>query len=428
MTSAAAQASRVVPPGEVPRLLAGVRDGRTVSLDEHLRRHGGVPAYAGADLVAVVAASGLRGRGGAAFPTAAKLAAVRAGRRRAVVVANGAEGEPPSGKDQVLLAYVPHLVLDGAVLAARAVGAKDVVVAVGRSVLPHVTHALAERRAARADRGLSLRAVAVPDRFVAGEETALVQFLNGGPALPTFTPPRPFERGVGRAPTLVQNVETLAQIALVARFGAEWYRGAGTAEEPGTALVTLSGAVRSPGVYEVPFGRPLRELVDDAGGPAAELQAFLVGGFFGTWISARDAADARLANADLARYGASLGARAIVALPASACGVAETARVARYLANESAGQCGPCVHGLASVADGLEHLVRRDRHVDDAVMRRRLATIAGRGACSHPDGAVRLVASAYTVFRSEFERHARKHRCTGSGRAVLQIPALEGAG
>jgi NADH:ubiquinone oxidoreductase subunit F (NADH-binding) len=254
--------------------------------------------------------------------------------------------------------------------------------------------------------------VAVPDRFVAGEETALVRFLNSGPALPTFTPPRPFERGVGGAPTLVQNVETLAHIALIARFGVDWFRAAGTPDEPGTALVTLSGAIRRPGVYEIELGQTLEQLIDDAGGPAVGLQAFLLGGFYGTWLSGRDAAAARLSDGDLSRYGAALGARAIVALPATACGVAETAKVARYLADESAGQCGPCVHGLASLADGLEQLVRGERQNDHGLMRRRLATIAGRGACSHPDGAVKLVASAYDVFATEFERHLQGHRCS----------------
>jgi NADH:ubiquinone oxidoreductase subunit F (NADH-binding) len=422
--SAAEAMSRIAPPSSTQRLLDGLRaDARAVSLAEHADRYGGVPRASGDELVALLGEAGLRGRGGAAFPAALKLAAVREGRGRPIVVANGAEGEPPSGKDKVLLAYVPHLVLDGAVLAARAVGAKEVIVAAGPVVLPQVRHALAERRAAGADRGLTLRLVAVPDRFVAGEETALVAFLNGGPALPTFTPPRPFERGVRGAPTLVQNVETLANVALIARFGADWFRGAGTPDEPGTALVTLSGAIRSPGVYEVELGQTLQQLIDDAGGPAADLQAFLVGGFFGTWLSGRDAAAARLSNVDLARYGAALGARAIVALPTTACGVAETAKVARYLADESAGQCGPCVHGLASVADGLEQLVRRERHVDHGLVRRRLAAIAGRGACSHPDGAVKLVASAYDVFPTEFERHLQNHRCTGRGGSVLRIPS-----
>ena len=126
----------------------------------------------------------------------------------------------------------------------------------------------------------------VPDRFVAGEETALVQFLNGGPARPTFTPPRPFERGVGGAPTLVQNAETLAHVAQIARFGPAWFRRIGTAAEPGSILVTLSGAVARPGVYEVALGSPLRDLLAQAGGAREEIQAYLIGGYFGTWVGA----------------------------------------------------------------------------------------------------------------------------------------------
>lgn len=401
-----------------PRLLELVRsDERPASYGEHADRYGPLPSIPGTTLVAAVTAAGLTGRGGAAFPTGTKLGAVLGARRRAIVVANGAEGEPASGKDKTLLAYVPHLVLDGAVLASRALGARETILATTAAVAGRVRAALAERP--RDD----IRLVLVPDRFIAGEETALVHFLNGGAALPTFTPPRPFERGVHGAPTLVLNVETLAHMALIARYGAEWFRSIGTPGEPGSTLVTLSGAVASPGVYEIPLGIPLTELVVQAGGLTKDVGAFLVGGYFGTWISGADAQRAELSTASLAPLRAALGARAIVALPTDTCGVAETARVARYLARESAGQCGPCVHGLAAVAANLEHLVRRDRRHDDAgLLRRRLTQIAGRGACHHPDGAVALVASALRVFAEEFKRHADGRRCRGSVKNVLPIP------
>lgn len=404
-----------------PRLLDGLRaDGHPLPLAEHLERHGPLPLeLRPEELRRRVAESGLTGRGGAAFPTAAKLESVVGGRARPVVVANGIEGEPPSGKDKVLLAYTPHLVIDGALLAARAVGAKKVVVATTSVVRAPLARALAERpREAR----IAVQTSVVPDRFVAGEETALVQFLNGGPALPTFTPPRPYERGVGGDPTVVLNVETLAQLALVARFGATWFRAAGTPDEPGTALVTISGAVREPGVYEVELGSPFGALLEEAGADG-RAQAYLVGGFFGTWVKAADAHGAALSNASLAGLGASLGARAIVALPAEACGIVETARIARYLAEQSAGQCGPCLHGLAAVASSLEALVRRTRQTPDAgLLRRRLAQVARRGACRHPDGAVALVASGLRVFSDELDRHRQGRRCTGHGRAVLEIP------
>jgi NADH:ubiquinone oxidoreductase subunit F (NADH-binding) len=391
----------------VPRLLAGVRgDRRPASLAEHRRLHGPLEVDT-RTIVDVVARAGLRGRGGAGFPTALKLAAVREAGGRAIVVANGAEGEPVAAKDETLLAYVPHLVLDGAVVAARAVRAREAYVAVTEPLLGVVQHAIAERDDGR----IRLQAVAVPNTFVAGEETALVNYLNGGPALPTFTPPRPFERGVRGLPTLVQNVETLANLALIARHGPAWFRTAGTAEQPGTMLVTVSGAVRRPGVSEVPVGYPLALLLADAGGVRGSALAFLIGGYFGTWVSAASLDDIVLADADLERHGAGLGARAIVVLPDGACGVRETARIARYLATESAGQCGPCVHGLEAVASDLEQLVLRHRPVDRGRLERRLDVIAGRGACRHPDGAVRLVASGLRVFAADVERHLGGRRC-----------------
>jgi NADH:ubiquinone oxidoreductase subunit F (NADH-binding) len=404
-----------------PRLLGGLRrDGRPLTLTEHADRHGPLPLeLRPSELRDRIAESGLTGRGGAGFPTAVKLESVVDGRARPVVVANGAEGEPASGKDKALLAYAPHLVLDGALVAARAAGAKKVIVATTDIVHAAVARALAERPR---EAGIVMHAHVVPDRFVTGEETALIQFLNGGPALPTLTPPRPYERGVGDAPTAVLNVETLAHLALIARYGAPWFRLAGTFDEPGSALVTVSGAVREPGVYEVELGSPFAQLLADAGADA-ETQAYLVGGYFGTWVNGPDVREAVVSNADLARFGASLGARAIVALPGDACGIVETARVARYLAQESAGQCGPCVHGLAAIADSLEQLVHRDLQAPDTrLLRRRLAQVAGRGACRHPDGAVALVASALHVFGGELERHLHGKRCAGNGRPVLPIP------
>ncbi len=414
-------------PTALPRLLAGVRsDGRPTSLSEHLSRHGPLPARRdrGPDfgVISLVEASGLRGRGGASFPTASKLRAVASAGRRAVVIVNGVEGEPISSKDNAILARDPHLVLDGAAVAAAAVGARDVFIAIksdAGDARSAVGQAIAER--AGADR-VSFQMVAVANRFVAGEETALVNIVNGGAPKPTFTPPRPFERGVRGAPTLVQNAETLAHLALIARYGPDWFRALGTREEPGTALVTLNGVVRRPGVYEVPLGLPLRDLVEWAGGLRSPVSAYLIGGYFGTWVSAADAESSFLIDADLRRHGASLGARAIFALPATTCGIVETARLARYLADESARQCGPCERGLDSVATALERLARANAKEADTRLPRWLDQIAGRGACRHPDGAVRLVRSALTVFADECSVHMRGS-CTGKGGALLPTGA-----
>ncbi len=406
------------PPHGLPRLLAGASAGGPISLEEHLARHGVADSRT---LVELADASGLRGRGGAGFPTGEKLRAVRAQGGRAVVVANGSEGEPGSAKDKALLRTAPHLVVDGAVLAAGAVGAQEAIVVVGagaRRELEIVSAALAERRARRLD-CVRVRLATVPSGFVSGEETAVVAWLNGKPPKPTLTPPRPFERGVDGRPTLVQNVETLAHLALVARYGPDWFRTLGTKAEPGSILVTLGGAVRRPGVYEIARGTPLSDVVAGAGGKTADVAAYLVGGYFGTWANAAEVERVRLLEADLAPLGAALGAGAIVAFPGSSCGVLETARIVRYLAESSAGQCGPCVHGLAAVASALDRIARGGGE-DDARLRRWLEQIRGRGACRHPDGASRFTASALTVFARELDNHIRG-RCTADGRSVLPV-------
>jgi NADH:ubiquinone oxidoreductase subunit F (NADH-binding) len=390
-----------------------------------VQRYGAVhDAANGSELIALVEASGLGGRGGASFPTWTKLRAVASQRRRPVVVVNGVEAEPASGKDRALLRSVPHLVLDGAVLAAGAVGAHEVIVGIGDGRTMErdaLLAAIKTRTRNRADGRVSLRLVVVPDGFVSGEETALIQFLNGGPAKPTVTPPRPFERGIDGSPTLVQNVETLAHLALIARFGPAWFRELGTATEPGTTLVTISGAVVRPGIHEVARGARLRELLAEAGGARENISAYLIGGYFGTFFTDAAADDLLLHDEDLARRGGGLGSGVVVALPASTCAVAEVTRVARYLADESAGQCGPCVHGLRAIANALEQVVVGN--VDERQrLTRWVAEIRGRGACRHPDGATRLIASALEVFARDVEQHLRYGRCAVTDRNVLPTP------
>lgn len=401
----------VTAPVGVARLLAGVReDNRPVLLDEHLRLYGPLE-HPGAELVSILEASRLHGRGGGAFPTGRKLAAVAAQRGRPVVVVNAAEGEPASGKDRALLRLVPHLVLDGAAAAAAAIGAREIVVGLARgrsSERDALVAALKERR----DK-VRWSVSAVPDGFVVGEETALLSALAGKAPKPTVKPPYPFERGLRGAPTLVQNAETLAHVALIARFGAQWFRSLGIEAEPGTALVSLSGAVNRPGVHEIELGTRVSELIEQAGGATEPLSAFLVGGYFGGWT--RDSAHPLTAAGGL-------GAGVVIAFPAAACGVRESARVTRYLANESAGQCGPCVHGLDALASGLEQVAAPGRTPDRRIQLARWAQqVTARGACRHPDGAARFVASALGVFEEELSLHLHKGRCTGRDRDVLPV-------
>jgi NADH:ubiquinone oxidoreductase subunit F (NADH-binding) len=402
-------------PGRLPRLLAGGGEGGPLSLDAHVSRHGPLPDrhhWTAAAVLDEVERAGLRGHGGAAFPTGRKLRAVAARRGPRYVVVNVTEGEPASHKDRVLIRDNPHLVLDGAALAARAVEAEEAFVAISEAAddaAASVALALAQRRGRVAgDPRFAL--VRTPDRYIAGQETALVNFLERGEAIPVFGA-RPYERGLRQRPTLVQNAETLAHLALIIRFGAAWFRGVGTREDPGSALVTLSGAIDAPGVYEIAHGTPLHELLASAR-PAEPIDAALVGGYFGTWLPRRVFRSVALAPSALREHRASLGAGVIVALGRSSCGVAETARIAGWFASESAGQCGPCVHGLAAVGQAVRRMAAGAATREDLRDLYRWAReIPGRGACQHPDGAVRFLMSALRVFEAEFAEHAAHGPC-----------------
>jgi len=382
------------------RLLAGPNDGR---LDTHLRRHGRPPVLDAGRLVELLRAAGLTGRGGAGFPTWRKLEAVLRAPGTPVVVANGSEGEPASGKDRALLAYQPHLVLDGLQLVAAALGARTAHLYVAAVSADGVRAALAARRGAGLD-PVAVTVTVAPEAFVAGEESTVVAAVSGRPAVPADKRLRITESGVGGAPTLVQNVETLAHLALIARHGPAWFRAAGTHDEPGTFLATVGGAVAAPGVIEAGYGVRLGDLVDAAGGPTSPLQAVLLGGYHGGWVPARP--ELEVSRAALAPFGASPGAGIVLALPAHACGLAETARIAGYLAGEVAGQCGPCVNGLPRLAGTLGDLAHhRARAGLPAEVRRLAALVTGRGACRHPDGTARMIISAMSAFDADVAAH-----------------------
>ena len=415
-----------VGPAALPRLLAGLEpDGVTMTLADHERIHGPIPRLSPEELIGAVARSGLRGRGGADFPTARKLQSVAERRRGAVLIVNGSETEPASAKDRLLLSRLPHLVLDGAALAAGAIGAREVIVKVSESASGTV-RTLESAIGVRSDGKLRIEVVRGPEGYVSGEERAVIQYLNGGAPAPTFAPPLPFERGLRGRPTLVQNPETLAQIALVARYGDRWYRELGTDADPGSALVTISGAVAAPGVYELAFGTPMIDLLAAAGGSTEPLRALLVGGYFGTWVDSANAFRLRLAREDLRSVGCSLGSGVLIALGQSSCGLHESARVIDYLADQSAGQCGPCIFGLRAIADSVGAIADGAGGVSERErLLRWAAEIRGRGACHHPDGAARFVESALSVFSREIEAH-RGTRCTARA-AGLPVATRAGA-
>lgn len=405
-----------------PVLLSGppLSDGAERSAS-HVARLGRLP-QGGAALIEALERSDLRGRGGASFPVGTKWRAVASrSRGDAAVLVNGAEGEPLSHKDRLLMERRPHLVLDGAHLAAQSTGARDVVAYIGED--HH--RAAAAMRAALSERPDAERRITrivddAPARYVSGEECAAVNFVNDGIALPTSIPPRPFERGIGGRPTLVQNVETLAHLAMIARYGAAWFRGVGTPGEPGSMLCTVRDPDGRMRIVEAAIGTPLRHLVWLGDG----VQAVLVGGYHSGWLSVAQARQLTLSNADLRPAGVIAGPGILVALPTAYCGLAETAAVARYLALESAGQCGPCFNGLPAIAAASAAVARpRPAERELANLRRWAGLVAGRGACHHPDGTVRFIASALVAFGAEIAEHGRG-RCTGTQAGqFLPVPA-----
>lgn len=401
---------------------------------EHHRRTYGVPpppTVPRHDIVAVIEQSGLRGRGGAAFPTATKLRAVSASAamstngRRPVVVINGTEGEPLSSKDDVLCWRAPQLLLDGALWAAASVGADEIRIALDRNhsrAVLAMDRALAERRTA-GEGGPTVRVCPTPSRYVAGEENALVRFLSGGPAKPPGNrAPRPFEQGVDRRPTLVLNAETAGHLAQILQFGPAWFRSVGTLVHPGTGLATVTGAVGVPGVVEAPLGTPIADLARMCGGVTGIPQAVLVGGYYGSWLPPESF---RLGWSDdgLAGSGARVGCGVVHLLPQGVCGLREVSRVVTWLAGQSAGQCGPCVHGLGSVAALAARLADGAGPPGSVAQLHRWGTqIDGRGGCRFPDGAIRFLRSALAVFAADVERHAAGFPCPGPTGVQYLLP------
>ncbi|HUY53628.1 MAG TPA: NADH-ubiquinone oxidoreductase-F iron-sulfur binding region domain-containing protein [Candidatus Nanopelagicaceae bacterium] len=410
------------------RLLAGPRGGTAEAWGQHRERLGGpisevLRGTAPGNLLGAIGGSGLRGRGGAGFPAATKLAAaLKRGVSGVVVVGNGSETEPAAGKDDLLLRLRPHLVLDGLETVAVATRAeRSFLVVPSQAAWRSVTAALVDRPR-HGPHGPKVELVLGPRNFVGGEETALVSWLEGGPARPRYQRQRLVERGWRGRPTLVQNVETLAHLGLVARFGPEWFRSRGTADEPGTMMVSLSGAVGRPGVYEVPIGIRISALLEAAGAePAAP--ALLVGGYFGSWLLPAQIATAELSRRALAPLHASPGAGVLHLLAPGACGLREAHLVVDWMARQSADQCGPCRLGLPALAGAMGELARPwagGREVSDRILRWS-GQIVGRGACRHPDGVVNLVRSTLLAFADELEQHRRGH-CGGGAPSTLPLP------
>jgi NADH:ubiquinone oxidoreductase subunit F (NADH-binding)/ferredoxin len=409
-----------------PRLTAGLDRFRRIDLGAYHAVFGRLPRLTAEQLIAMAERVDLRGRGGAAFPVARKLAAVleaaRARKRAPVVIVNAAEGEPGSAKDKLLLLRSPYLVLGGAAAVARALQAQDILVGVTDTL---AARSVREAAAATPSLKRMVGVVDLPDRFVSGESGALVNAVNGRAALPPGRASHASYRGAGNRPTLLSNAETFAQLAVLAMVGPAGYASAGTAAEPGTVLLTVGGAVTRPAVVEVPTGLSFGQVLDLCGAEPAE--GVLVGGYHGGWLPEEAAYSVPVSRAGLAAAGGTLGAGVVLVLGRDSCPLGEVARVTAFLAKESSGQCGPCKLGLPGVARSLTALADGSggAHALD-IARRGAAAVRGRGACSHPDGASRFVLSALEVFADDVAAHLFRGGC---GRPVRNhLPLSSPAG
>jgi NADH:ubiquinone oxidoreductase subunit F (NADH-binding) len=404
-------------PGSTARLL---RDPARTDAEDYraYREFGGYRPLTDVDaLLTEVESGGLLGRGGAGFPLGRKLRTVRdngcLGRTGTVVIANGEEGEPASIKDRWLLRHRPHLILDGLRLAAAMVAADRAVVYVSdRQGAQAVKTALAEL-GSDSSSGAQVELRLVDPGYVAGEETAAVQALNGGPVKPTDKPPRPYQAGVDGRPTLVSNVETLANLPFLHEHGAAAFRSQGTSQSPGTFLVTITGGGRPAGLYEVPHGLPFPHLIAFHGVPPDQVRGVLMGGYFAGLLN-RGVLDATLDHETLRGLGSGLGAGAICVITGD-CPVAVAASVLGYFDRENAGQCGSCFNGTAAMAAAAAALRDGVAIAEDvARLRRWSVVLRGRGACATLDAATNTAGSLLDQFPDEVARHL-DNRCESCG-------------
>ncbi len=328
----------------------------------------------------------------------------RQGRTGTVAIANGEEGEPASIKDRWLLRHRPHLILDGLRLAAAAVAADRLFVYLSDAEAAEAVKAALSELDSAFFGGVAVAVRLVDPGYVAGEETAAVRALNGGPVKPTDKPPRPYQAGVDGRPTLVSNVETLANLPFLHQYGAAAFRSQGTSQSPGTFLVTLTGAGRPPGLYEIPHGLPFSELITRHGVSPDQVRGVLMGGYFAGLLN-RTVLDATLDHETLRQLGSGLGAGAICVLTDD-CPVAVAASVLSYFDRENAGQCGSCFNGTAAMAAAAAALRDGVAATEDvARLRRWSVVLRGRGACATLDTATNTAASLLDQFPDEVNSH-----------------------
>ena len=370
-------------------------------------------------IIETLQASGLCGMGGAGFPTwrkweAAAAAASRHGDK--YVVCNANEDEPGTFKDRFLLEHTPNQVIEGALIAAVSIRANNVVLYIN----PHQTESLAAVRAAIAQwvehkwfaqietllgKPLNLKLVESSGRYIGGEETAVVSWLNGGFPFPHRKPPFPAESGVNGEPTLLNNTETFANVPHILANGAEWYRGLGLGDAAGTKLYSLSGDVLNPGLYEMPMGTTLQELIFGQGGGMLEGRAFkavFTGGPSNTLLTAKDL-DVPLDFASVRERHSSLGTGAMIVISEGTSVVRKVAEYVEFFAANSCGQCPPCKGGTFQLSRLLSRMDSGIGTADDLRALQNLCSLLPRsGRCGLIDGAVTVLQSSMRTFPEEY--------------------------
>jgi NADH-quinone oxidoreductase subunit F len=377
-------------------------------------------------------AAGLRGRGGAGFPTGRKWSGLLAATgTHKFVVCNAAEGEPATFKDRAILRANPYQVLEGVTVAAATMGAREAYVAIKgsfRRELERLVSALEEMEAAGLAGDIPINVVPGPDEYLFGEEKAMLEVIEGKPPLPRLLPPYeqglfatgsqsgweavPREPGHGPEadianPTLANNVETLANVAHVMTRGASWFRGMGTAESPGHAVATVVGDVSRPGVAEIELGMRLSDLIDEVGGgphPGRRIKAAFSG--ISNAVVTADQLGTRLTYEDMAAIGSGLGAVGFAVYDDSACMVELAYQYSRFLWIESCGQCPACKLGTQEITFRLNEIEAcRGSEEDVAVIGARLVNVTDGNRCFLPVEEQNVVGSILRAFPEEFAAH-----------------------
>jgi NADH-quinone oxidoreductase subunit F len=371
-----------------------------------------------AEILSEVTQSGLRGRGGAGFPVGKKwTAAAETAVKPRYVVCNAGEDEPGSFKDRTLIEHRPHLVLEGTILAARAIDAEQACFYINETYddcVSRITEAIDEANRSGYLGSLRVSVHRAPTVYVAGEDSAALEVLEGKPAKPRPKPPYPATAGLFGKPTAVNNVETLANVPPIVRNRASWFRSYGTSESPGTMIFCLGDEMNAPGAYELPLGTPLRHLYENSGGGLRNgrpLKAILPGGPSCAFLSA-DQLDVPLDPESLKRAGSALGCGVMRFYAEDACMVGEAVRIAQFFARECCGQCPACRMETSMLSVMLEriHQGKADAALYDQ-FQKIIDFNRGKGYCALINMPGPPITSALRLFRDEFDNHLRHAAC-----------------